>query len=102
VGGCAAPCSVADENRDFAVGKGLTAQNQGRDTLLSVPIPFQTAALDPLMVSDTAEQYKKDCEDRADKFLGTIRRAAEAAGVQCSIALAESEDRRSESKCVCT
>ena len=54
-------------------------------TGITVSIPFQTAALDPLMVGDTAEQYKKDCEDRADKFLGTIRHAAEAAGVQCEV-----------------
>jgi nucleotide-binding universal stress UspA family protein len=37
------------------------------------------------MVSDTAEQYKKDCEDRAEQFLGAIKLAAEAAGVPCEV-----------------
>jgi nucleotide-binding universal stress UspA family protein len=37
------------------------------------------------MVSDTAEQYKKDCADRAETFLGTISLAAKAAGVQCEV-----------------
>lgn len=54
-------------------------------TGITVSIPFQTAALDPLMVSDTAERYKKDCEDRAEKVLGTISLAAKAAGVQCDV-----------------
>ena len=54
-------------------------------TGITVSIPFHTAALDPLMVSDTAEQYEKDCADRAETFLGTISLAAKAAGVQCEV-----------------
>jgi len=38
-----------------------------------------------LMVSDTAEQYKQDCEDRAEKFLDAITVAAKAASVQCEV-----------------
>ena len=57
-----------------------------RVTGLTVSIPFHVFALDPLMVSDTAEQYKKDCEDRAEKFLDAITVAAKAAGVQCEVA----------------
>jgi len=34
------------------------------------------------MLSDTAEQYKQDCEDRAKTFLATITGAATAAGLQ--------------------
>jgi nucleotide-binding universal stress UspA family protein len=52
-------------------------------TGLTVSIPFHTFALDPLMVSDTPEQYKQDCEDRAETFLGAIMVAAKTAGVQC-------------------
>ena len=66
-------------------GIGLAKFLGAKVTGITVSIPFHTAALDPLMVSDTAEQYKKDCEDRAEKFLGTIRLAAKAAGVQCEV-----------------
>jgi nucleotide-binding universal stress UspA family protein len=66
-------------------GISLATFLEAKVTGITGSIPFHTAALDPLMISDTAEQYKKDCDDRADKFLGTIRRAAEAAGVQCEV-----------------
>jgi nucleotide-binding universal stress UspA family protein len=66
-------------------GIGLAKVLGAKVTGITVSIPFDTSALDPLMVRDTAEQYKKDCEDRAEKFLGTIRLAAEAAGVECEV-----------------
>jgi nucleotide-binding universal stress UspA family protein len=66
-------------------GIGLAKFLGAKVTGITVSIPFHTAALDRLMVSDTAEQYKKDCEDRAETFLGTIRLAAEAAGVPCEV-----------------
>ena len=66
-------------------GIGLAKSLGAKVTGITVSIPFHTSALDPLMVRDTAEQYKKDCEDRAERFLGTIRRAAEAAGVRCEV-----------------
>lgn len=65
----------------IALAKCLGAKVTG----ITVSIPFHTAALDPLMVGDTAEQYKQDCEDRAEKFLGTISLSAKAAGVQCEV-----------------
>lgn len=66
-------------------GMGLAKSLGAKVTGLTVSIPFHTFALDPLMVSDTREQYKKDCEDRAAKFLGAIRLAAKAAGVPCEV-----------------
>src|SRR5512147_778081 len=66
-------------------GIGLAKVLGAKVTGITVSIPFHTAALDPLMVSDTAEQYKQDCEDRAEKVLGTIRLAAETVGVQCEV-----------------
>jgi nucleotide-binding universal stress UspA family protein len=38
-----------------------------------------------MMVSDTKETYKKDCEERAAKYLGAIKTAASAAGVPCEV-----------------
>jgi nucleotide-binding universal stress UspA family protein len=66
-------------------GIGLAKALGAKVTGITVSIPFDTSALDPLMVRGTAEQYKKDCEDRAEKLLGTVRRAAEAAGVECEV-----------------
>jgi nucleotide-binding universal stress UspA family protein len=67
-------------------------------TGITVSIPFHTAALDPLMVSDTAEQYKKDCADRAETFLGTISLAAKAAGVQCEVVHVTADPTRGSSR----
>jgi nucleotide-binding universal stress UspA family protein len=39
-----------------------------------------------MMVSDTAEHYKGDCETRARKFLQSVASAAKAAGVSCQVA----------------
>jgi nucleotide-binding universal stress UspA family protein len=66
----------------ISLAKSLGAKVTG----MTVSVPFHTFALDPWMVSDTAEQYKQDCEDRAAKFLGAITVAAQAAGVQCEVA----------------
>ena len=63
------------------LAKSLGAKVTG----MTVSIPFHTFALDPLMVSDTPEQYKKDCEERAQKLLGAITAAAKAAGVPCTV-----------------
>ncbi len=75
------PPSAKAIQEGIALAKFLGAKVTG----ITVSIPFHTSALDPLMVSDTAEQYKKDCEDRAEQFLGAIKLAAEAAGVQCEV-----------------
>lgn len=66
----------------IGLAKSIGAQVTG----LTVSSPFNTFALDPLMLSDTPEGYKKDCEDRAEKFLGAITGAAKAAGVQARAA----------------
>ena len=61
---------------------GLAKFLGAKVTGMTVSIPFHVFALDPLMVSDTAEQYKQDCEDRAEKFLDAITVAAKAASVE--------------------
>jgi nucleotide-binding universal stress UspA family protein len=67
-------------------GIGLAKSLGAQVTGITVSSPFHTFALDSLMVSDTAERYKKDCEDRAEKFLGAITGAARAAGIQARAA----------------
>jgi nucleotide-binding universal stress UspA family protein len=54
-----------------------------RVTAVTVSVAYHTFALDPVMVSDTAEQYEKDCQARAERYLAPIQQAAKAAGVPC-------------------
>jgi nucleotide-binding universal stress UspA family protein len=64
-----------------ALAKSLSAKVTG----ITVSLAFHTFALDPLMVSDPPEQYEKDCEARAAKYLGTIEEIAKAGGVPCDV-----------------
>jgi nucleotide-binding universal stress UspA family protein len=76
------PLSAKAIDQGIGLAKSLGAKVTG----MTVSIPFHTFALDPLMVSDTAERYKEDCEDRAKKFLGVITAATMAAGVPGKVA----------------
>ena len=76
------PLSAAAIAQGVALAKSTGATVMG----MTVSVPFHTFALDPMMVSDTKETYKKDCEERAAKYLGVIKTAASAAGVPCAIA----------------
>ena len=76
------PLSAAAIAQGVALAKSTGATVMG----MTVSVPFHIFALDPMMVSDTKETYKKDCEDRAAKCLGVIKTAASAVGVPCEIA----------------
>lgn len=76
------PLSVAAITQGVALAKETGAKVVG----LTVSIPFHTFALDPMMVADTRETYKEDCEERSAKYLGAIKTAAQAAGVPCEVA----------------
>ncbi len=65
-----------------ALAKSINARVLG----LTVSYTFHTFTFDPLMVSDTQEQYQKDCEARAAKYLGFVQDTAKAAGVPCDVA----------------
>jgi nucleotide-binding universal stress UspA family protein len=54
-------------------------------TSITVSPPFQTIALDAQMVTYTSDQYRKDCEASAEKYLGVIKKLAKAAGVPCEV-----------------
>ena len=71
--------SAAKQGMAFA--KSINARVLG----ITVSVTFHTFALDPFMVADTAEQYQKDCEARAAKYLGSIQESAKAAGVSCDV-----------------
>jgi nucleotide-binding universal stress UspA family protein len=76
------PLSEAAVKQGVALAKVVGAKVTG----ITVSGPFHTFALDPMMVSDTVEQYKADCETRAEKFLGSVTSAAHAAGVASQVA----------------
>jgi nucleotide-binding universal stress UspA family protein len=48
---------------------------------------FHLIAYGPEIISDTREQFAKDCTAHADRFLAVIVRAAKAADVPCEIVL---------------
>ena len=75
------PLSVAAVKQGIALARSLNAKVTG----LTVSAPFHTFALDPMMVSDTPETYKADCDARAEKLLGFVKSVAKAAGVQCAV-----------------
>ena len=72
---------------DAAIAQGVELAKSMGATLvgMTVTAPFHTFALDPLMVSDTKESYKKDCEALATKYLDAIKAVASAAGVPCEV-----------------
>ena len=84
------PLSAAAITHGIGLAKSTGAAVVG----MTISVPFHTFALDPMMVSDTKESYKKDCEARATKDLGAITAAARAAGVPC-----EAMQRRRARQC---
>jgi len=78
---------------DAAIAQGVELAKSMGATLvgMTVTAPFHTFALDPLMVSDTKESYKKDCEALATKYLDAIKAVASAAGVPCEVTHVDSK-----------
>ncbi len=54
-----------------------------RVSALTVSPTFHNLAVDPVMVTATPDQYEKDCQVRADKYLGVAKIEAGIAGVPC-------------------
>jgi nucleotide-binding universal stress UspA family protein len=73
--------SAAAIAQGVALAKSVGAKVVG----MTVVVPFHTFALDPMMVADTRESYKKDSEELAAKYLGAVKTAAGTAGVPCEI-----------------
>ena len=72
-------------------GVGL-AKSMGATVVgMTVSVPFHTFALDPMMVGDTKESYKKDCAAHARKHLNAIKAAASGAGVPCELKHVDAE-----------
>jgi nucleotide-binding universal stress UspA family protein len=66
--------------RAVALAKSISAKVTG----LTVSERFHGLAFDPLIVTDNEDVYNAHCEERANKYLDAIRKAANAAGVPFS------------------
>jgi nucleotide-binding universal stress UspA family protein len=53
---------------------------------------FHLVSLNPTMVTDTSDQFRKDSDEIAARALETIRDSSDAAGVRCSIDMAVEDD----------
>jgi nucleotide-binding universal stress UspA family protein len=71
----------------IALAKRLAAKVTG----LTVLPPFHVLTTDPQMIEDTPAQYKARMQRHADKILGAVAQAAQAAGVACATVQVEDE-----------
>lgn len=57
---------------------------QAKLTAVTVTPPFQVIAMEGIVVSEAPEQYGKWAKQTAEARLATVKKAAQAAGVQCT------------------
>jgi nucleotide-binding universal stress UspA family protein len=60
-------------------------------TVVTVTLPFHIFTLDPQVVEETADQYKKRIQERATKMLGAVAGKAKTEGVPCDTVHVENE-----------
>jgi nucleotide-binding universal stress UspA family protein len=71
-----------------AFAKSLKAKVTG----IAVFPTFHTFAVSPMMVTDTPEQFRRDCEAFAAKYLDVVTQEAKTAGVPCKVIQAVNDD----------
>lgn len=69
--------SVKAINEGIALAKAIDAEV----TAITVSETFHTFSVNPMVVTETPEQYQKDSDARAEKYLSVADNAAKAAGV---------------------
>ena len=72
-------------------GIALAKRVGAKATALTVLPPFHTFTIDTQMIEDTPAQYKARMHEHAEKTLGSVVRAAQAAGVACETVQIEHE-----------
>lgn len=78
------PTDGSELSRDaIDYGMALAKSVNAKVTVLTVSLAFHTFAIEPDMITDTPEQYRKRTATLAAKFLNVAREAASAAGVSC-------------------
>ena len=72
-------------------GIGLAKALSAKVTAVTVSEPFHIFAVEPGMVTDTPDEYKKRVAALAAKYLKAAKDAATAAGVACDVLQVEHE-----------
>ena len=72
-------------------GIGLAKALNAKVTSVTVSEPFHVFAVEPVMVTDTPDEYKKRVAALAAKYLKWAKDAATAAGVACDVVQVEHE-----------
>jgi nucleotide-binding universal stress UspA family protein len=72
-------------------GIALAKHLGAKATVLTVVPPFHVLTTDVQMIEDTPAQYKARMQQHAEKTLGAVAHAAQAAGVACETAQVEHE-----------
>jgi nucleotide-binding universal stress UspA family protein len=72
-------------------GIALAKRIGAKVTALTVLPPFHTFTTDAQMIEDTPAQYKARMQNHADKTLGAVAHAAQAASVACEMVQVEHE-----------
>jgi nucleotide-binding universal stress UspA family protein len=70
---------AVEEGVKFA--KGIGAEVTG---FIATP-NFHLISLNPMMVTDTSDQFRKDSVEQAARALEAVRQTSEAAGVPCTV-----------------
>jgi nucleotide-binding universal stress UspA family protein len=72
---------------ELAIQQGIKlAKSIGaKVTAITVFAPFHTIAVEPMMITDTVEQYQRECDALGEKYLRVVKDAAKAADVPCEI-----------------
>ena len=72
---------------ELAIRQGIKlAKSIGaKVTAVTVFAPFHAIAVEPMMVTDTPEQYQEDCDALGEKYLRVVRDAAREADVPCEV-----------------
>src|SRR5277367_4873270 len=72
-------------------GIALAKRIGAKATALTVLPPFHTFTTDAQMIEDTPVEYKARMQKQAEKTLGAVAQAAQAAGVACETVQVEHE-----------
>jgi nucleotide-binding universal stress UspA family protein len=78
-------------SRAVQEGLMLAKQTGAKVTAVTVTSPFHAFTMDPMVVENTPEQYKKNVAQQTTKTLSAVAELATAAGVQCDTVAAEND-----------
>lgn len=79
---------------ETAIRHGIALAKSVHATITGLTVfePFHTISVEPLMVTDTPDQYRADCAAEADKRLAVVKDAAALAGVPCEVLYVTHDD----------